>query len=292
MLPVLFTLPTGQPVYAYGVLLGLAVLLGFQLTMRRSGPNAGIAVDHAGNAFLIGIVSGLIGARLLYVAVNPVLIAEGDVAWWNMQSGGLLGAGGMTVGAIAIALYLRVKGANAGAFADAAAPAVGLFILLSRLGSYLYGSDFGIRLSESAPTVLKQLGTFPLWQEVELFGPPVLSYHLERYYLAQDAVASLPVHPVQLYEALLGLALMAWALLRNRDSQRRGMAALPVFLVFAAGRFSLEYLRADPDRGMLFGFTVMQLACLLLAAGSTLGILQLRKFDVAPLPGDSGPRPA
>lgn len=278
MLPVFFHLPGGRPVFAYGVMMGLAFLLGLIWTSRRARARTDLEDDVAGNAYLIAGAVGFLGARALYVWMNPVLLEEADIAFWEIQKGGLIGFGGLLAAALAAAAYLRLKKTSFLAFAEAVLPALILFQIFCRIGSYLYGSDFGTRLGPDAPEFLQMLGTFPRWEEGGHLGPPVLVYHMERYYLALDATLSYPVHPVQLYGVGLGLLLAVLYGLWTRDAQAlRGQRFLKVALVFVGGRFLLDYLRADPDRGLLFGFSVTQLGCMLLAPLLWFGLQQLRR---------------
>ena len=87
-------------------------------------------------------------------------------------------------------------------------PALALGTVLTRIGCYLYGCDFGTPLGACAPGWLKALGTFPRWHhdDLHVYGSPAWLHHVDRYGLARDSSASLPVHPTQLYEALAGVA--------------------------------------------------------------------------------------
>ena len=63
--------------------------------------------------------------------------------------------------------------------------------------------------------------------------------------IGQGAAQSLPVHPVQLYEA--GLLVIAYIVLRRfpLTSERPGLVAAAATLAYALLRFPLEFLRAD-----------------------------------------------
>jgi phosphatidylglycerol:prolipoprotein diacylglycerol transferase len=67
------------------------------------------------------------------------------------------------------------------------------------------------------------------------------------------ASPSPPVHPTQLYESALGFGLLAlalWLLPRRRFS---GQVFLLVTGLYAVARFFLEFIRADDDRGTVWG---------------------------------------
>ena len=267
MHPILFDIPvpwgTGsQPVYAYGVMLGISLLIGWQIVMFL-GRRAGLSTGLLGDVYLTAAISGIVGARLLYVLTNFDEVSS-PAQWLDIRSGGLVAYGGFISGFLGALLHLRLKKAPLLAFADPAAPAIALGLFFTRIGCYLYGCDFGARLPASAPAWLAQLGTFPHWQGGELRGSPAFLHHVDVYGLSRDALASYPVHPTQLYEALLGLLLAAACLVVLHKRKWSGQALLVLTLGYAVGRFLLEYLRDDPERGEAFGFSTSQLISLVL----------------------------
>lgn len=269
MHPILFSVPTPWgfvPIYAYGVLLGLSLLLGLQLVLHIGKRKRALSEALLGNATLVSVVSGLLGARLLYVFENREALAESGARWFDLSSGGVTAYGGFLGGLLGAALYLRFKHASLLAFADATAPALAAGTAITRIGCYLYGSDFGTRLPETAPHWLVQLGSFPRWhhEALSLYGSPAFLYHVDRYALAADAEVSLPVHPTQLYESLFGFVLFGfvmWLLPRCRFS---GQLILVTAMAYGSFRFFIEYLRDDPERGQAFGYSSAQLISLLL----------------------------
>ncbi len=87
--------------------------------------------------------------------------------------------------------------------------------------------------------------------------------HVALGLIEPDALASLAVHPVQLYEVGLLLALIV---LLSRIPWRRmprGTLAVLTVVGYALGRFLLGYLRADGSI-VIANLTVTQLQCLVL----------------------------
>lgn len=271
MHPILFHLGP-YPVYAFGAMLGLSLLAGYQLCTRL-GRRDGLSADVSGNAFMLAAVAGLLGARLAYAIADPEHFEDGG-GLLDVQSGGLMGYGGIVLGSLAAAAYLATKRQSVRAFADVMAPAAAAGMVFIRLGSYLYGSEFGTRLGDGAgggggadaPGLLARLGTYTRWTDDELYGPPALLHHIDRYDLPRDALASYPTHPVQLYEMLVGGLLLGACVLWARRRAYVGQVAIRFCLSFAVLRFVTGYLRDDPDRGMAFGFSHTQLFCLVLFA--------------------------
>jgi prolipoprotein diacylglyceryltransferase len=76
---------------------------------------------------------------------------------------------------------------------------------------------------------------------------------MEAGLLATDALVSLPIWPVQLFEAagLFALAALMWVI--GARQHRRGLILGIYLTCYAAMRFALEYLRGDEVRGLFFG---------------------------------------
>jgi phosphatidylglycerol:prolipoprotein diacylglycerol transferase len=118
-----------------------------------------------------------------------------------------------------------------GAYVDVAVPAIALGYAVGRVGCFLNGDDYGV------VTQLPWAVSYPPDTEAYL-------HHLNRGWIAADASASLPVHPVQLYLAALGLVVFL-ATRRARFAQTGQRAALCAVL-YGCGRFVLELWRGDP----------------------------------------------
>lgn len=267
MFPVLFELPTpfgSLPIYSYGVMLGLSLIIGWHITMYLGDKREGLDREMMGNCYLFGAVCSIVGARALYVLTNLDSFAS-PAQWFNIRTGGLVAYGGFLGGFVGSWAFLKLKGVRMLPFADCVAPALGTGLFFTRVGCYLYGCDFGAQLSEDAPSWLKSLGTFPHWSDaVALTGSPAYSHHVHMYGLAEDAAASFPVHPTQLYEAAIGLVLFALCLGVWKVRRFRGQVFLVLVMAYSVWRFLIEYVRDDPERGGAFNFSTSQLISLAL----------------------------
>ncbi|HKU42235.1 MAG TPA: prolipoprotein diacylglyceryl transferase family protein [Polyangiales bacterium] len=280
MHPVLFELPTPwgpQPIYAYGVMLGVSLIVGWQILMAL-GKRAGLGANLLGDLYLTAAISGLVGARALYVFVNrEEFTSVGQ--WFDLRGGGLVAYGGFLGGFVGTAVHARLKHVSLLRVGDAATPAIALGLFFTRLGCYLYGCDFGTRLPESAPEWFARLGRFPQWDDSELGlrGSPAFLHHVDAYGLARDASRSFAVHPVQLYEALLGLLLAAAAFALLRRQRFEGQILLAFASAYGVARFLLEYVRDDPERGNVVGFSTSQFISLLVVPAAAIGYSVLRR---------------
>jgi prolipoprotein diacylglyceryltransferase len=181
MYPILLTFPDwlpvvgGRPLFTYGVLLGLAFLVGATLAYRGS-VRAGLAEGRVVAVLVAAVVTGLVGARGLFLALHPE-DWTGLASLVRVDTGGLTLWGGLLAGAVcagAIAWALRLDG---WALSDQAAPGLALGLAIGHLGCLLFGSDYG--RESSSPLAIR----FPMWRGDQALalaqhGSPAFVEHL------------------------------------------------------------------------------------------------------------------
>lgn len=201
---------------------GLCVAAGFWLgtwTASRRAPRAGLSADSVWDMFWVLIVGGILGARAWYV-----------VSYWDrdfrnepfsevfmIHHGGLVFHGGFVTAAVAGFAWCAWRGIPGWRMADVLAPSLALGHALGRLGCLANGCCYGRRCD--LPWGIRYPGRYGL----------------------PDA----PLHPTQLYEALLGLGLagfLAWLFGRRRFDGQVFAAYLVGYAVVRAG---VELFRGD-----------------------------------------------
>jgi phosphatidylglycerol:prolipoprotein diacylglycerol transferase len=271
------------PIYAYGVMLGVSLVVGWYLTLPLS-ERDGLPKETMANCYVVTALAALAGSRILYAVTNPDEF-KSVTDLFALRNGGLVAYGGFIGGLLGSWAFLAPKKIRLLAWADDAVPSLASGLMITRIGCYLFGCDFGQRLPDNAPHFLKTLGTFPHWAAGTLAsgeGSPAYVRHLEVYRgtpIEADLVkmnSSFPVHPTQLYESLVGLLLLVLLLWQRRYTRFRGQ----VFFLFVFGygflRFLLELWRDDVERGS-YGPTLdkhvyIPLCLFLLAIGFVFGI--------------------
>ena len=237
------------PIYSYGAMLCASVVVGWFLTLRL-GARDGLPRELLANCYFVTAIAALIGARILYVLTNWHEFHD----LWDVlavRRGGLVAYGGFLGGFVGSCWYLHRRGVALLPWADVAVPSLASGLLLTRIGCYLFGCDFGKPLPSAAPRWLKQLGTFPRWPSDVLdgAGSPAWLQHVDQRGLSVSSQFSLPVHPTELYEALVGavLLLLLWRLGKRRRFSGESFFAF----TFGYGylRFWLELWRDDNERG-------------------------------------------
>jgi phosphatidylglycerol:prolipoprotein diacylglycerol transferase len=271
------------PIYAYGVMLGASLVVGWYLTLPLS-ERDGLPKETMANCYVVTALAALAGSRILYAITNP---DEFKSVWdlFALRNGGLVAYGGFIGGLLGSWAFLAPKRIRLLAWADDAVPSLASGLLVTRIGCYLFGCDFGKRLPDGAPHFLKTLGTFPHWVAGTLAsgeGSPAYVRHLDVYRgtpLESELVkmnSSFPVHPTQLYESLVGLALLILLLWQRKYTRFRGQVFFLFVFAYGFARFLLELWRDDVERGAygptLDAHVYIPLCLLLLAIGFVFGI--------------------
>ncbi|MBW1755806.1 MAG: prolipoprotein diacylglyceryl transferase [Deltaproteobacteria bacterium] len=289
MHPVLFTIPTpwgAIPIYAYGVMLGSSLLFAWYFIMYMGKKIEGYNRELLASCFTWTAVGAIIGARLLYIFTN-LDSYDSLGSWLDLRSGGLVAYGGFLGGFVTALAFWRIKKIPLVPFADIAVPTLASGLMLTRVGCYLYGCDYGRPLEAAAPSWLSAAGTFPKW-DTESFpafacdqtinGSPAYQHHLQEYPdLMTDRLSSLAVHPTQIYDSVFGLALFVFAVWLLNHRKFRGQVLVTVAGLYGLWRFLIEYLRDDPERGFAFGFSTSQLISLAIIPVCIIGYVHLRK---------------
>lgn len=167
-----------------------------------------------------------------------------DASFGRGTVGALLGAG------LGAWLALKIRGAPFLSYADAASPAVALGYAVYRIGCFINGCCFG------TVTDLPWATTFGVNSEA-------FAAQLAAGLIAVDASHMLPVHPTQLYHALLGV--VAFLVLIRMKGEVLGSRFAAALMLYGAGRFVIQFYRGDshPVIGLL---DINHIAALLMLA--------------------------
>ncbi|MFA0732762.1 MAG: hypothetical protein LKKZDAJK_001114 [Candidatus Fervidibacter sp.] len=225
------------PIRSYGVMVAVGVLAGL-LWARGEFRRRKLSDDLLYDVTLAAIALGVVGARLLYVALNwsvyrtnlPAIVmiwSDGGLSFHGAVLGGVMGVGW-------VCHRYRVAFAEV---ADALAPSLALGHIFGRIGCFLNGCCYG------TPTTLP-IGV--------IFHNPALG------------IDTLPSHPAQLYEAA-GLLLLFVSLVRYRRSAPYDGAVFALWLMgYSLLRFFVEFVRAGVTAKVVNGLTEAQWLSLML----------------------------
>lgn len=258
----------------YGVMLMVGFLVG-GWTIQRQLRSRGWNEEYASDIVVWSVVGGIVGAKIWYVVLTQdpgALLSRSGLVWY----GGFLGA---TVALFLNGLRQRIPTRIT---LDLTAPAAAVGYAMGRIGCFLVQDDYGV--PTSLPWGMKFPEGLPPSTAQRMFtdfGVPI-----------PDGVIPLEViavHPTQLYE-VAAMMLAFWALWRLRNHARGAGWLFGVYLLFAGTeRFMIEFIRAKDDR-FLAGFTVAQLASIIIAIVGALFMARWANQDEVVIPADSGIR--
>ncbi|MEO8701952.1 MAG: prolipoprotein diacylglyceryl transferase family protein [Kofleriaceae bacterium] len=247
-------------------LAGVAMLFVMILVARRHHVDSGVIASVVLWCYVGAVAAGIVMPMTIDMLEN--LFATGQVRFrWS----GMTSFWGYLAGVVAVAVVCRRNGIPLAKLGDMAAAPLGLALAFARLGCFLGGCDYG--KVTSLPWGVRFPAGSPAWRD-----------HVTSGLLASERLDSLPVHPTQLYEALLGLGLMigcialahtAWA------GRRRGRVFLAGAAVYSLGRIAIETVRGDLGRGIHLGMSSGQIFSLVVLATIGLGVLLTRRRALA-----------
>jgi len=259
-------------IHTYGVMLAVGFYAGWWLAARRARAE-NVDPDTIGNLVLISIVAGVIGSR----AVWFLFYRSSSESWWvffEVWKGGLVFYGGLIGAVLAGYVYLRWRGAEIWHVADLAAPGVAIGQAFGRIGCFLNGCCHGGVASAAFPIAV----SFPpLRDEMGVPTGAVFRDHANQGWILDNATASLPVHPAQLYASASLFLITALLLVATRYKRRHGEILALVFILNAVSRLGMELIRRDVPP-TAFGLTAGQMgAAAVLAVGVGLFVWMRRR---------------
>jgi len=226
----------------YFALVALAVVVGALIALRLAARDGASRV-HTARAIACAYVASLVGGYV-FEALRAIPAAVDAGSWRPVLHAGRAAYGGLLGGMLAAAAYLVAVGEPLAPFFDRVAIGCGLTFALVRTGCFLAGCDYGL------PTARVWGVRFPP-------GSLAALDHVHRGFVPRGS-ASLPVHPTQLYEAGVGLIAAALAARPVARGHRDGRAFAAFLGVYAVGRFGVELLRGDQDRGRAWSLSTAQ----------------------------------
>jgi phosphatidylglycerol:prolipoprotein diacylglycerol transferase len=266
---------TPVPIYAYGVMLGTSLIVGWFVAMRLAQQD-GVPQQEAGTIYMWSAVWSIIGARLLYVLTN-LSDFSGLTEMFMVNRGGLVAYGGMIGGFLASWYGCRKRGIELLRWADVSAPSVVLGTAITRIGCFLFGCDFGAR--SDLPWAVR----FPGPNALAPQGSPAWQHHVRDFGLSQSAPWSYPVHPTQFYESLVGLSLFALLMFIRRHRKFSGQVFLAWVFGYGLLRPLIEVVRDDDQRGNVGALSTSQFIGLAsVLAGAALLVALVRRYKRDP----------
>jgi phosphatidylglycerol:prolipoprotein diacylglycerol transferase len=214
----------------YGVIIVSGAILAGYLAARRARA-LDIDPEHVWNQLLLGMVLGIICARIYYVAFEwPRYAGKPLLEIVNPQGGGIAIHGAIVGALIAVLIYTRRQHLPLLPWLDICAPTLLVGQAIGRWGNFFNQEAYG------RPT------TLPWGLDI----PP--DHRIPPYDNLAQYPPSARFHPTFLYESIWdagALLAILWIERRYRARLRPGDSALLYGVLYSAGRFFTEGLRTD-----------------------------------------------
>lgn len=275
-------------VYSYGLMLGIAFLLGSAI-MGRALKRRGLDPGIANTVTILAVLFGISGAKILYL-LEEFQAFKADPVHMIFSAGGLTWYGGFLLALLAVSLYIRWKKVPFMKVWDCLGIALILAYGVGRVGCHLSGDgDYG------QPTTLP-------WGTIYAEGTAKPTMMLEDYFRREPAAAErwhydslrvmvggkdklghlytkfdaqTPLHPTPLYELLLGIAGFFILLAVEKRNLIAGQLFMVYLMLSSCFRFIVEFLRLQPR--LAYGLSEAQLFSIAIFVLGVAGYLLLAR---------------
>ena len=224
----------GFSIAFYGIIIGIGMLLGITLAARDA-ERRGIGEDTVYDFALLGIVCGVIGARLYYVFFRWDNYRGNLLEILNLRAGGLAIYGGVIGGILSLMFYCKRKKQNFLNLADSLILGVLVGQILGRWGNFFNAEAFG-RYTDSL---------FAMQLRRDIVNPIMIDSALLQHLVRVNGVDYIQVHPTFLYESVWNLCLLLFLLWYRPKKRFTGEMFFLYLGGYGLGRVWIEGLRTD-----------------------------------------------
>lgn len=223
MYPVLFQLGS-ITVYSYGLMIALGAIAGVAYMAIQGKKEVGLTFDQANTLFLFIFIAAFLGGKFFLIFENPSLYLGNPRKL-------LTGRGFVFYGSFLFAVpvmfyYFKKHKIPVYPMLDVMAITTCLVHIFGRLGCFMAGCCYGTVTTSKLGVVFTSEA-------------------------CQANPLHTPLHPTQLYEAGLIFLIMIFLLYLRSRRKFYGQLFLIYLLLYAAGRYVLEWFRGDLKRGYI-----------------------------------------
>lgn len=218
-------------IHCYGVMMALGFMAGLANWAALAGKHKR-SFNFLSDLLFWIMISGILGARLAYVVSNYKEFLAEPLTIVRVDLGGLIYYGGFVGAGLGLFMFAKVRREKIWAITDLVITSVPLAHAFGRIGCFLNGCCHG-KVYDGLLGVSYPAGS-PAW---------AVQVHIGQ--VSRSAGYSLPVHPVQLYEAACNLCIYFLLIWAYRRRKRDGFVTALYLLTYPVARFWTEFLRGD-----------------------------------------------
>ena len=258
-------------IYYYGCIIAVSVLLGLTVATIVA-KKTGQKEDDYAELMIWGVIFGIIGARLYYVAFDWDAYKDNLKEIFNLRAGGLAIYGGVIAAAIVAVIFCKKKKLNLAQVLDTGFVGMVLGQCTGRWSNFVNMECFG-GYTDSL---------FAMRLNLEKVNSSMVTAELLEKAVTVDGVTYIQVHPTFLYESMWNLCLFVILLLVTRKKRFHGQVFLLYLMGYGIGRFWIEGLRTDQLKIGSTNIAISQVVSVVLcAAALVLYVLAMKKAKAA-----------
>lgn len=236
-------------IHGYGLMIGIGVLVCIALGTYRAKKTKVIPEEMVLDIAIYGLVVGFLGAKILYVIVEFDRFLKEPMS--VLGSEGFVVYGGIVAGVLTTILYCRIKKISFLECFDLLCPSISIAQGFGRIGCLMAGCCYG--------------------RETESFFGIVFPE-------ACMAPAGVRLLPTQIISSCGDFAITGVLLWYYSRRKHVGDVGALYMILYAVGRFFLEFLRSD-NRGGFGIFSTSQWISMVIAVGAVLLFYRNRKKE-------------
>ncbi len=224
----------GFPIAYYGIVIVTGMVIALWMACheaKRLGENP----DNFWDMGMIGILAGVVGARIYYVIFAWDNYKDNLLEIFNLRHGGLAIYGGIIGGFLGVYVYGKVKKLNLAQQLDIAAPCLLIGQIMGRWGNFFNREAFGGYTDN----------LFAMQLPVSAVRQNEITQQMWDHLQTVNGVDMIQVHPTFLYESLWNLALLIVILLYRKHRKFKGQIFFIYLIGYGCGRAWIEGLRTD-----------------------------------------------
>lgn len=223
----------GFTIAFYGLIIGIGVMAGL-LAVTRIAKKTGQNPDDYWDLAIWGILFGVVGARLYYVAFSWDDYKDNLLNIFKLRSGGLAIYGGVIAAYITLYVWCRIKKKSMALVGDTAMPGLILGQAIGRWGNFMNREVFGDYYN----------GLFSMQIPVsDVRDPGDITEKIASHIPA--GANYINVHPTFLYESVWNLFVFVLLLVYRKHKKFDGELCLLYLGGYGVGRFIIEGIRTD-----------------------------------------------
>ena len=216
-------------IHGYGLMIGIGFIVALLVGEFRA-KKRGLNRDFLFNLAVLCLIFGVLGAKLLYMLtiIDKIIANPSDIL---SLSGGFVVYGGIIVGILTGLIYCKIKHKVFRNYFDIVMPSVAIAQGFGRIGCFLAGCCYG-KETDSACSVTFTHSDF--------------------------APNNVSLIPTQLISSAACFLLALVLILIARKQRKPGFIAGLYLVFYGIGRFLIEFLRGDIERGSIGALSTSQ----------------------------------